>query len=93
VTITGFAFDDENLEALLVVGVTPGQVLEVIEHRHVTQPSRQPTSRASYLLIGRDAGGACLAIPIAPTYDASIWRPLTAWYCSDREQALLVAIE
>jgi hypothetical protein len=45
--------------------------------------------RAPYLVIGEDHGGACIAIPIEPTYDEAIWRPVTAWPCKAHERSRL----
>jgi hypothetical protein len=44
---------------------------------------------ASQILYGTVEQGRCLAIPIVPTEDPLIWRPITAWYCKPREAAIL----
>jgi hypothetical protein len=44
---------------------------------------------ASHILLGTDDQGRCLAIPIVPTDDPYIWRPITAWYCKPSELARL----
>lgn len=40
---------------------------------------------APYLLIGEDNQGRCLAVPIVPTEDPHVWRPITAWECKRHE--------
>jgi hypothetical protein len=37
------------------------------------------------LIIGRDRQDQCIAIPIEPTHDRTIWRPVTAWFCKGHE--------
>jgi hypothetical protein len=40
-------------------------------------------------VIGHDNGGACIAVPVEPTHDPSVWRPITAWPCKQSERAKL----
>jgi hypothetical protein len=60
----------------------------VLDHSFRVQKNRKER-RAAYLVIGRDNQNQCLAIPIEPTYDPKIWRPVTAWYCKPSEWARL----
>ncbi len=45
------------------------------------------------MLIGKDNGGACITIPIEPTIDKAIWRPVTGWYCKESELTALTKKE
>ena len=64
------------------------QVTAVLFGRTVV--TRNQSGRAApYILFGRDEQGRCLAIPIVPTDDPIVWRPITAWYCKQSEAAKL----
>lgn len=82
--ILHLAFDDENVEEMAAHGVRPRQVMQVLNNRPRVARNRKDR-RAKYLLVGVDDGGACIAIPIQPTRDATTWRPVTAWYCKRHE--------
>ncbi len=84
VRILQLAFDDENIEEMAAPGVTPRQVMQVLNNRPRVARNRKGR-RAMYLLVGVDDGGACIAIPMEPTRDATTWRPVTAWYCKPHE--------
>lgn len=86
--VADFAFDDDNIDKLWAHGVRPSDVLDVLESEYVIVPNRR-NRQASHLLIGRDRAGRCLAIPIEPTYDDVVWRPVTAWLCKPRERSLM----
>jgi len=91
-TTNQLRFDDAVIDKLWAHGLQPSQVLAVLESRHVVKRNRSGR-RATHLVIGRDAQGRCLAIPVLPTHDPMIWRPVTAWYCKPSEQALLPATD
>ena len=91
VSVTAFAFDDVNAEKFARHGLTDRQVRQVLDNENVIVPNRK-RRRAPRLLIGRDHGGTCIAIPIEPTLEPSVWRPVTAWRCKDRERARLDAV-
>jgi hypothetical protein len=42
-----------------------------------------------YLVIGRDHGGAAITVPVEPTHDPKLWRPITAWPSKAHEAAKL----
>lgn len=84
--IEGFYFDDENERKLWVHGLTPERVLEVLDAPIAIKHNRKDRS-APYLVIGSDYQGQCLAIPVMPTHDPRIWRPVTAWFCKPSEWA------
>ena len=88
ITIAAFDFDDENVEKLAAHGVTSAQVEQVLEDNIVVRRNRKGRN-APFIVFGRDRSGQCLAIPVAPTDDPVIWRPVTAWYCKQSEAARL----
>ena len=86
--VSGLAFDDVSREKMAIHGISERRALEVLDDPHIIVPNRKDR-RGTYLLIGRDHGGACVALPIEPTRDPVIWRPITAWPCKDNERARL----
>jgi hypothetical protein len=70
----------------------PERVLEVLGHPFAVKRNRKER-RAPYLVIGRDDRGECIAIPIEPTHDPKVWRPVTAWYCKTAEWGFLPQVE
>ena len=61
---------------------------EILDDEFVVVPNRRER-RGSFLVIGRDWGGACIAVPIEATSEAGVWRPITAWPCKGSEEARL----
>lgn len=86
--VEAFLFDDDNEEKLAAHGLSARQVFQVLENESIILVNRKGR-RAPYLMIGLDKGGSCIAIPIEPTYDPTVWRPVTAWRCKDAERAKL----
>ena len=86
--IESFWFDDDNEDKLWSHGLTPDQVLQVLDSRHTIKRNRG-ARRASHLIVGRDHQGRCIAIPIEPTHERNIWRPITGWPCKSSELAWL----
>lgn len=82
--ILDFLFDDENIEEMARHGVTPRQALQVLDNGPRMGRNRRDR-RATHLVIGVDDGGACIAIPVEPTHDRTLWRPVTAWFCKPHE--------
>jgi len=87
-TITGFIFDDDNEEKIGRHGLTTLQVLQVLDSEHLVAPNRRGR-RGAYLIVGRDHGGAAITVPVEPTHDPGIWRPITAWPSKEHERAKL----
>ncbi len=52
-------------------------------HYIVRRNRKQRT--APYLLFGEDDQARCLVVPIVPTDDPDVWRPITAWECKGYE--------
>ncbi len=69
-------------------GISPRQVIQVLDSEHIIVPNRGKR-RGAYLLIGRDHGGACISVPVEPTRDRTLWRPITAWPSKNHERARL----
>lgn len=86
--VYAFAIDEDNAEKFAIHGLTESQVDQVLDSPFVHYRNRR-ARRASRLLIGRDHGGQCIVVPIEPTREPGVWRPVTAWPCSDAHKALL----
>lgn len=76
--IADFLFDDENEEEMAQHGLIARRVLQILDGEYMIVPNRR-ARRALYLLIGRDHGGAFITVPVEPTHDPVVWRPVTAW--------------
>lgn len=72
-------------------GIDVEQVFQMLENEYVVDRNRKHRA-AGRVLIGRDNHGRCIAVPILPTDDPTIWRPVTAWYCKPAEFAKLRAL-
>ena len=86
--VEGFAFDERNEAKIEYHGLDIALVLSVLDNRYTIRPNRKWRT-ASHLIIGWDRQGRCIAVPIEPTPEPGIWRPVTAWFCKPGEQALL----
>lgn len=78
-------FDDENEEKLWRHGLIPDDPLAVLEGRYRIARNKRG-HRASFLIAGWDGQGRCVPIPIKPTHDPVIWRPVTAWVATSPHQ-------
>ena len=86
--IEGFIIDDLNETKISSHGLSVRQIIQVLENKHVVIPNRKHR-KGLYLVIGMDNGGTCIAIPVEPTYDSKLWRPITSWPCKNSERTLL----
>ncbi len=86
--VEGFLFDDRNEAKIEYHGLDPDLVLSVLDNRFTIRPNRRWRT-ASHLIIGQDHQGRCVAIPVEPTPEPGIFRPVTAWFCKPSEMALL----
>jgi len=86
--IEAFLIDDENEEKVAAHGLSVRQVMQILDNVHVVVRNRE-RRRGLYLIVGRDDGGACIAVPVEPTYEATLWRPITAWPCKRHEKTIL----
>jgi hypothetical protein len=87
-TIEAFLIDEVSESKFASHGLRPDQIIQVLENLHIIIPNRKER-RGLFLVIGRDRGGACIAIPIEPTHDKTIWHPITAWPCKQSEDSIL----
>jgi hypothetical protein len=69
-------------------GIHFDRLSELLENRYVTVRDRSQRA-AEIMLIGRDNSRRCIVVPIVPTTEPGIWRPVTAWFCKRSEVALL----
>jgi uncharacterized DUF497 family protein len=88
VVVYEFAWDDQNLDKIAWHGLRFPVVNEIIRNPYVVEVNRS-SRRAPYILIGQTENGDCIAVPIEPTFEDSIWRPVTAWRCKRSEWARL----
>ena len=86
--IEEFLIDDLNETKIGSHCLSLSQIIQVLENKHIIVPNRK-RRRGLYLVIGKDNGGNCIAIPVEKTYDSRLWRPITAWFCKDSERTLL----
>jgi hypothetical protein len=88
VYILGFHIDDANEEEFSRHGVSARQIDDTLDREYFVQKNNKKGT-CTHKLLGRDSSGICIAIPIMKTHEHGIWRPCTAWRCSDAELALL----
>lgn len=86
--IEAFLIDDENEQKIAEHGLSVRQVLQVLDNAHVILRNRK-RRRGLYLVVGKDHGGACIAVPVEPTHETTLWRPITAWPCKSQERTIL----
>lgn len=86
--ILDLLFDDSNLDEMAAHGVSPRQLLQVLDNGPRIGRNRKER-RALYIMVGLDDGGTCIAAPLEATNDPSVWRPVTAWRCKKQEWGLL----
>ena len=86
--IEGFLIDEENEEKMAAHGLSTHRVIEMLENTHLILRNRK-RRRGLYLIVGRDNGGACIAVPVEATRERTLWRPITAWPCKAQEETLL----
>lgn len=86
--IENFLIDDENEEKFAAHRVSARQVVQILDNVHIVLRNKRGY-RGVYLVIGKDNGGACIAVPVEPTHDPILWRPITAWPCKPGERTLL----
>ena len=80
ILIKTFVFDDANCDEFAAHGLSDIRVDQVLQNDNVVIPNRrQDIHPASYIVIGRDNGGAPITIPVQQTQDPTVWRPVTAW--------------
>src|SRR5262245_20697654 len=86
--IADFDLSDVSIEKLWSHGISPDQLYAVLNSLWVVVRNRKSRA-ASHILLGIDDTEQCLAVPIVPTDDPLVWRPITAWYCKSSEVARL----
>lgn len=88
IRIREFIISERAADKFWAHGITRRQVEEVLENRFIVTINRKDRA-AAYLAIGRDNNGRCITIPVVPTEEQTVWRPITAWYCKPAEAAKL----
>ena len=90
--IETFIFDEENEEKISAHGLSIYRVLQLLDNKHIIMPNRK-RRRATFFIIGRDNSGTCISVPIEPTHQNGIWRPITAWPSKKSEETILKKYE
>ena len=86
--IDAFLIDDSAEDEFAEHGLTEDQVRQVLESPYAIV--RNKKNRAGqYLLVGRDYSSICIAIPVVRTWEAGVWRPITAWPCNEAAENVL----
>jgi hypothetical protein len=88
VEIEDFDITDQTIDKIGRHAIGEGQLYEVLQHFWMVIPNRKERA-APHVLLGTDNRGNCLAIPIVPTDRPRVWKPITAWQCKPREEAIL----
>ncbi len=84
--VEDFLFDHENEAEMARHGLTPDRVDQVLDNEYAIVKNRR-RRRAPLLLIGHDNGGMFISVPVEPTREQGMWRPVTAWPSKEFEVA------
>jgi hypothetical protein len=85
IQVDGWRFDERNVEKLSRRGITPEQLEDVLDEENYVVERNRKHRAAPHRMIGLDANGNCLTIPMTATDEPGVWRPVTAWYCKASE--------
>lgn len=84
--IRRLVWDDANREELAAHGVAPGEV-EALVAADAWAAEAHPAYPEQVRVIGRTPAGRWLTVPVAPTADPAVWRPVTGWDATPAERA------
>ena len=77
---------DAALEAALEeYGLSAAKVVETLDGR-LAWFSTDDDVRGDFYLVDIDHAGVHITMPIVPTHEPGVWRPLAAWPSTDEEQ-------
>ena len=88
--VEAFLFDEVNEEKIWGHGIALRRLNQILDNPFSVKRNRNDRA-APYILFGVDHEGQCLAVPIMPTHEEGIWRPVTAWFCKAGEWGRLPA--
>jgi hypothetical protein len=86
--IWALRWDVRNIEKLAQHGVDWERPDQVLDNHNIVYRNRRDRA-APYSLVGFDDSGAAITLPIRPTDEPGIWRPVTGWYAKPSELARL----
>lgn len=86
--ITELEFDEDNEEKLDTHGITPVDVMQILENRYTVRRNKKHRTGARQL-IGETNGGRMLTVILAETPVPGRWRPITAWDSTQAERRAL----
>ena len=84
VAIFDLEFDEWNENEMARHGVTPREVLQVLDNGPVFFRNKGRHA-AQLLMVGPTDGGRMLTVPLASTAIEGVWRPATTWDSDDPE--------
>lgn len=88
ITVYDFVVGDRAESKMWSHGVSRDQLFAMLENRLVIVENRKNRA-AKHVVIGRDNNVRCVAAPVLPTDNPTVWRPITAWPCKPGEAAKL----
>jgi hypothetical protein len=84
IEIADFDIDLDVAAHIWLHGLTDRRLYAMLDNRYVVRRNRVDRT-APFVLIGTDDQGQCWTVPIVPTDDPLIWRPIAAWRCKNHE--------
>jgi hypothetical protein len=90
--VEDFDVSERAEEKMAFHGISLDQLFQTLDNPYTVIRNRG-TGTAEYLFIGQDHGGTCIAVPIDPTDEPTVWAPVTAWHCKVSEWALLPPLD
>jgi len=84
--VAALIIDEHNVAEMARHGVSGSEVEQLIWNRNAVVPNPRGEP-GSLLLIGETDGGRLLTAPLAPTHDATTWRPATAFDASRHQRS------
>jgi uncharacterized DUF497 family protein len=88
ITVFEFRISERAESKFWQHGITRRQLNELLDNRLVAITNRKRRA-ARHIVIGRDNNGHRIVVPVMPTENPIIWRPVTAWYCEPSEATKL----
>ena len=85
IRVLAFIFTDHAISALNDWSILPDDLNDILASGDYVVTRNRRGRAATHILIGYDARRRCLAAPIAPTHDPTLWRVVTVWPCKPSE--------
>lgn len=85
IRIAELEFDDYNESKLAHHGISPIEVMQLLDNRFTIRRNKK-TGSGVRQLIGETHGGRQLTVILAPTSTPDRWRPVTGWESTPDER-------